>query len=95
MSKIIIFDGQVFQSAARQRGMGHYSFALLESLYKNKSFLFKKSYILLNKNLPMDKDFLTRLQTIAPRAVFVFEDLLVPQTPDDNNFGAYYRKYPN
>ena len=86
MSKIIIFDGQVFQSAARQRGMGHYSFALLESLYKNKSFLFKKSYILLNKNLPIDKDLLTKLQTTAPQAIFIFEDLLVPQTPDDNNF---------
>lgn len=86
MSKIIIFDAQVFQSTARLRGMGHYSLALIESMFKNKLFLYKKSYILLNKNLSVHEETLSRLKAIAPGAVFIFEDLLTPYTIDDNNF---------
>lgn len=71
--KLLIIDGQVFQSAARDRGMGRYSEYLLKSIieqdaYGNVIVIFSKK----NHNEEADK---LDLSTILPGAESVYLDL--------------------
>lgn len=77
-NKIVIVDGQVFQTAAWDRGMGKYSLELLSALCKNKDYRFKEIRIILSDNLKMTDEARLAINHAVPRAVFVFLKLDAP-----------------
>lgn len=83
--KCIIFDGQVFQSAAWDRGMGKYSFSLLLALNVSKEYRYKKTYIIFTKHLPLKNEVKNAIQKAAPGAKFKFLDLKVPNLSGNHN----------
>ena len=46
MRNVIYIDGQVFQSAAWDRGMGKYSLGLLKAIVKDDTYKYKKTFII-------------------------------------------------
>lgn len=80
MSKrIIIFDGQVFQSTAWDRGMGKYSLNLLAALYKEKSFDYKRKLIVFAKGKKLTQEAEATIKKTCPGIEFIYLDLRVPK----------------
>lgn len=80
--KNIIFDGQVFQSAAWERGMGKYSLALLRSLAKKSEYPYDHTYIVLSKHIGLRDEVRKALTVAMPTAKLLFLDLKVPEPPN-------------
>lgn len=75
---ILIIDGQVFQTPAWHRGMGKYSFNLLDALFKSKQRKnYSKIIILLNENLSLEDDCEKKLKKIATNVEFTYVNLEV------------------
>ena len=78
----VIFDGQVFQSAAWDRGMGKYSLNLLGALLKNKQQTYDGVYIFFTTKLELKDEAKQAIKMAAPSAEFVYLNLLVPNIHD-------------
>lgn len=74
-----IFDGQVFQSTAWDRGMGKYSLNLLAALHKEAVFAGRQVYIVFAKGLTLPVEAKETIQKACPGAVLDFIDLRVPK----------------
>lgn len=82
MSKKTLFiDGQVFQSAAWDRGMGKYSLALLKAMAASDRYDYDKTYIVFTKHLPLKDEARKLIKEIIPKAEHVFSELQVPANP--------------
>lgn len=80
--KVLIFDGQVFQTSAWDRGMGKYSLSLLEAMCK----LWQESdrcYIIFNKAINLDPKAKEVLDRTLPTFNKVFLDLAVSPVGND------------
>lgn len=71
----LIIDGQIFQTAAKDRGMGRYSVCLIQELLKQKDE-FSEIEIILTKNLPTESIGLEELQKTFAGAGTQILDLL-------------------
>ena len=78
MKKILVFDGQVFQTSAWDRGMGKYSLAMLEEMAQlwNAD---QKTYIVFNTHYPLSDEAKRVLDTALPNVKKVFLNLQVPE----------------
>lgn len=75
----LIVDGQLFQTPAWHRGMGKYSLALLDALFKlGLNDRYDEVEVVLNKNLAAEKESLDTLSAMFDTVNFVFLDLEVP-----------------
>lgn len=81
----IIFDGQVFQSEAWERGMGKYSLCLLRFLVKNSEYPYDNTYIVFNKHMGLRSEVKNILKIAAPSAKMLFIDLKVPEQPNPSS----------
>jgi hypothetical protein len=83
--RTIIFDGQVFQSTAWDRGMGKYSYNLLSSLSKSKEFTYKNVKIVFSKNKELPKEAQKALSTLGKKFELEYLDLQLPKVlPGEN-----------
>jgi glycosyltransferase involved in cell wall biosynthesis len=80
-NKSLFIDGQVFQSAAWDRGMGKYSISLLKYLTSNKSSEYKDLFIIFTKNLSLPKEAEKQIKQASANAKFIYADLKVPDDP--------------
>jgi glycosyltransferase involved in cell wall biosynthesis len=71
MSKRILIDGQVLQTGARYRGMGHYTICLISALLRKS----QKVEMILSKNLPFDSKNRSELGKLLPGVTFRSLDL--------------------
>ena len=76
-TKILLIDGQIFQTEARDRGMGRYSVCLTQELIKSGAY--DTVEILLSKNLPIADAQIKYLKALLPGAVFTVLNLLTTQ----------------
>jgi glycosyltransferase involved in cell wall biosynthesis len=76
--KILFIDGQVFQSAAWDRGMGKYSLALLNSMLGQKRHVYEEVHIIFTKELPLNDEAKKLIKEAVPAAKHIFADLQVP-----------------
>src|SRR4030066_1105116 len=84
------FVCQIFQTEAYNRGMGKYSLSLLTELFKSKQYKGKhQTVFIFNKNLPLLKDRLKKIQSINKEATIVEADLPINPVEDTQ------RKYLN
>jgi glycosyltransferase involved in cell wall biosynthesis len=83
--RIIVFDGQVFQSTAWDRGMGKYSFNLLSAFSKSKDFKYHKAIIVFSKNKELPKDALKALKGLGYKFGLEFLDLEIPKIEPGEN----------
>jgi glycosyltransferase involved in cell wall biosynthesis len=83
--KAIIFDGQVFQSAAWDRGMGKYSLGLLRSMIAHNSYAYSHTVIIFTEHMKLSNEAEKILKKAAPKAEFVFLDLKVPKNHPGEN----------
>jgi glycosyltransferase involved in cell wall biosynthesis len=81
-SRSMIFDGQVFQSAAWDRGMGKYSLSLLGAMTKDSKYNYQATYIVFTEKLKLDEAAKKAILEAAPSAELVFLDLDVPNIHD-------------
>ena len=72
-NKRLIIDGQVFQTEAKDRGMGRYSACLTQALIKNKTY--SKIEILLTKNLKLTRQAQQELNNLFPTTQMTYLDL--------------------
>ncbi len=77
----LFIDGQVFQSAAWDRGMGKYSLELIRALMNLKDLPYKDIYLIFTKNMPLDTEVKNTVKKIAPAIHQVSVDLQVPIDP--------------
>lgn len=77
--KNIIFDGQVFQTEAWDRGMGKYSLCLLQSLINSDDYHYNNTYIIFNKQIELKSEVEDILKSTAPTVKMLFIDLKVPE----------------
>lgn len=79
MAKSILFiDGQVFQSAAWDRGMGKYSLALLKAMNKLQGQTYQEVYIIFTTDMPLNPEAKHLIKQAVPDAKHIFSDLRVP-----------------
>lgn len=76
MSDLIIFDGQIFQTKAWDRGMGKYSLQLLNSFIKQNPK--KTIHLLLNENLPISRQRLETIQDELSGLEIIMRPLPIP-----------------
>lgn len=81
IDRTLFIDGQVFQSAAWDRGMGKYSLALLKALTQNKNFNYKNTYIIFTKNMPLKPASKELIKDAAPDVEHIYADLKIPTDP--------------
>ncbi len=85
MNKIkrnIIFDGQLFQSAAWNRGMGKYSLCLLRALFIEDKYNYEETYIIFTKHMELKDEARKAIANAIPSAKMLFLDLRVPKDPN-------------
>ncbi len=82
MNNIIIFDGQVFQTSAWDRGMGKYSFCLVDAILKELQTEDVLVYVVFTKNLALGNDAKRVIASLGPRVKHVYLDLVVPVSND-------------
>ncbi len=82
MKSVYIFDGQVFQTSAWDRGMGKYSFCLVDAMLKELQNENTFIYLVFTKNLALGKDAKRVLTSLGPRVKHVYLDLAVPASND-------------
>jgi len=78
-SNTIIFDGQVFQSTAWDRGMGKYSLNLLAALHKEDDFKKRQVHIVFAKGMKLSAEASAAIRGLCPGARFDFIELKVPK----------------
>ena len=78
LAETIIFDGQVFQSAAWDRGMGKYSLNFLKAISNAKNS-YSNIQILFSKNIKLPQEIKDQIKDISPKAKLIFLDLKVPK----------------
>ncbi|HSX45773.1 MAG TPA: glycosyltransferase, partial [Candidatus Saccharimonadia bacterium] len=79
--RVLFIDGQVFQSAAWDRGMGKYSLALLKHLLADPSYDYEKTFIIFSDNIKLPADVKQTVAQAAPDAEILRADLAVPDDP--------------
>lgn len=77
--KTAIFDGQVFQSAAWDRGMGKYSLCLLSSILADTRNGYDQCFLILSKNLSLSEEAEKALKNAAPNAELIYIDTKAPK----------------
>ncbi len=75
----IIFDGQVFQSTAWDRGMGKYSLNLLAALHKEDNFKKRQVHIVFAEGMKLSAEAESAIKELCPAARFDFIELRVPK----------------
>ena len=78
-SDVVIFDGQVFQSTAWDRGMGKYSLNLLAALHKDRTFKGAEVHIMFAKGKELKREAEDTIKLLCPGSVFDFIDLKLPK----------------
>lgn len=78
-SKAIIFDGQVFQTQAWDRGMGKYSLNLLAALFKDNEFKKRDVRLVFSKGLPLLSEARKSIKELCPGIEMDFVDLKLPK----------------
>lgn len=81
MSKTLFIDGQVFQSAAWDRGMGKYSIELVKYLLVDPEYSYQSTYIIFTNQMPLDNEVKQVLKKSAPNVKYLFINLEVPEDP--------------
>ena len=82
MAKRVLFiDGQVFQSAAWDRGMGKYSIALLKHLLVNPYNEYDETFILFTNQMQIPRDVKTKIKKVASNVTHIVANLSVPEDP--------------
>lgn len=76
MRRLLLVDGQVFQSPAWHRGMGKYSFELLKSISKLGDSAELDMRIILSSKLTSETGMLKELKDQLPKAEIVFLNLI-------------------
>lgn len=84
-NRTLFIDGQVFQSAAWDRGMGKYSLALLRALVNETEYPYQQTYIIFTKNIPLIPEAIKQIKRAAPKAEHLVVDLKVPYDPSLEN----------
>lgn len=81
--KTLIIDCQVFQSAALHRGMGKYSWALLEKVLEDTRLKDRTVHLLFNEALPLDDALNAKIEehSVASGAQIIKVKLAVPKEP--------------
>ena len=77
-SNILFIDGQVFQSAAWDRGMGKYSLEFIKAMYCLNNYSYDEIIIIFTKHMPLNKEAKRMIKTAVPKAKHVYYDLPVP-----------------
>lgn len=77
MKKVMIFDGQVFQTAAWDRGMGKYSLCMLEEMTRQWDKK-QQAYLIFNSQCSLSDEALKTIETLLPGVKKVFLDLELP-----------------
>lgn len=77
MKKAVLFDGQVFQTAAWDRGMGKYSLCMLEEMVRQWDKK-QRAFLIFNSHYPLSKSALKTVDTLFPGIKKIFLDLEVP-----------------
>jgi glycosyltransferase involved in cell wall biosynthesis len=77
MKKTVIFDGQVFQTAAWDRGMGKYSLCMLEEMVRRWDKK-QRAYLIFNSQYPLSDEALKAVDALLPGVKKVFLDLEIP-----------------
>jgi len=72
LTKTLIIDCQVFQTAAWTRGMGRYLVSLIMGIYQNPDY--PEVILVFNKNFSLTSDCSASLGKVAPKAKRVFLD---------------------
>ncbi len=75
----IVFDGQVFQSTAWDRGMGKYSLNLLNALNRDEKFNYKEKYIVFAEGTELNKEAKEAIKSACPGVKFVYLKLKLPK----------------
>ncbi len=78
MNNIIIFDCQVFQTSAWDRGMGKYSLCLVDAILKELQNEDTLVYLIFTKNLTLDDNAKRTLAHLGSKAKHIYLDLAVP-----------------
>jgi glycosyltransferase involved in cell wall biosynthesis len=86
--KKLVIDGQIFQTAAKDRGMGRYSVCLIQALLNHKSN-YEEIEILLTSSLPMTGKVKKDLERLFDGANFRSLDLSITQKHKIEDAFAY------
>jgi glycosyltransferase involved in cell wall biosynthesis len=79
--RVLFIDGQVFQSAAWDRGMGKYSIALLKHLVANPHNEYDETIILFTDQMQIPSNVKDEIKKAAPSVTHVIANLSVPEDP--------------
>jgi len=90
--RTIVFDGQVFQSTAWDRGMGKYSFNFLLSLSKSKEFKYDKIVILFSKNIELQEEVTENIKKLGDKFTVKKLNLQVPKIVPGEDINALEKK---
>lgn len=74
MSKVLVIDGQLFQTPAWHRGMGKYSLELMAAVSKQEKTQLNIE-VILSKKLPANKEMLSQIKQKIPNAKINFLNL--------------------
>lgn len=80
-NRILVIDGQVFQSEAWDRGMGKYSLNLIKYLSLNGRYQYDETYIVFSKNLPLSHEVKREIKKAVPNAITLLVNI---PTPNDS-----------
>ncbi len=81
VKKTLFIDGQVFQSAAWDRGMGKYSLELIKYMLIDHDYEYDSTYIIFTKHMPLSKEVLKMIRNAVPKAKTLILDLDIPEDP--------------
>ncbi len=93
--KVLLIDGQVFQTAAWDRGMGKYSLALLEHMTSDGMNQYKESRLIFSDNIELTPEAEKTINDALPNTEKVYLPLQVPGDPataDIASMGAKNKK---
>lgn len=82
MGRVMVFDGQVFQTDAWDRGMGKYSLCLVDSILNHMTHTDMSVYLVFTKHLPLSADAKRVLKKLGPKVKHIYLDLHVPKSHD-------------
>lgn len=85
MKKVAVIDGQVFQSAAWDRGMGKYSLCLLSALCASDKYNYDETHIVFTDKLALSEAAKKSIKNAAPGAKFTVLELAVPNIHDHDS----------
>jgi glycosyltransferase involved in cell wall biosynthesis len=80
-NKQLFIDGQVFQSAAWDRGMGKYSLALIKAVLADETCGYQEVSIIFTKHLPLPSEVKQLIESMASNIKYIFADLKIPDDP--------------